>query len=79
MQKTRLNLDTCHRLGDHWIDVATEVGIEAFALLVVVFVLIGRVMNGKVQLRSKTVLLYERKRAVARARVQGNDEFAILI
>ena len=47
MQKTRLNLDTRHRIGNHLIDVAAEVGVDVVALHVVVVVLSGRVLNGK--------------------------------
>ena len=47
MQKTRLNLDTRHRIGNHLIDVAAEVYVEAVAHLVVVVVLTGRVLNEK--------------------------------
>ena len=59
MQKTRLNLDTRHGIGNHLIDVAAEVCVEAVALLVVVVVLTGRVLNGKreradVQNRTRT-------------------------
>ena len=47
MQKTRLNLDACHRIGNHLIDVAAEVGVEAVALLAVVVVLSGLVLYRK--------------------------------
>ena len=47
MQKTRLNSDACQGIGDHLIDVAAEVCVDALALLVVVAVLTGRVLNGK--------------------------------
>ena len=45
MQKTRLNLDTRHRIGNHLINVAAEVGVAVVGVLVVVVVLSGRVMN----------------------------------
>ena len=47
MQKTRLNSDACQGIGIHLIDVGAEVCVEAGALFVVVFVLSGRVLNGK--------------------------------
>ena len=50
MPKTRLKLDVCHGIGEHLIDAAAEVGVETVALLVVVIVLTGRVLN---KLRSK--------------------------
>ena len=53
MQKTRLNSDACQGIGDHLIDVAAEVGVEAVALLAVVAVLTGRVMNVENPLRSE--------------------------
>ena len=45
MQKTRLKSDACQRIGDHLIDVAAEVGVQAVRLLAVVVVLMGRVLN----------------------------------
>ena len=33
MQKTRLNSDACQGIGDHWIDMAAEVGVEVSASL----------------------------------------------
>ena len=46
-KKTRLNSDTRHGIGKHLIDVAAEVGVEAVALLVVIVVLTGCVLNEK--------------------------------
>ena len=47
MQKTRLNSDTRHGIGNHLIDVAAEVGDEVVSVLVVFVVPTGRVLNGK--------------------------------
>ena len=47
MQKTRLKSDTCHRIGNHLIDAAAEVGVETVGPLDVVVVLSDVVMNGK--------------------------------
>ena len=47
MQKTRLNSDTRHGIGNHLIDVAAEVGDEVVSVLVVVVVPTGCVLNGK--------------------------------
>ena len=45
MQKTRLNSDARQGIGNHWIDRAAEVSVEAVRLLAVVVELMGRVMN----------------------------------
>ena len=47
MQKTRLNLDKRHGIGNLLIDVAAEVGVAVVGVLVVVVVLSGHVLNGK--------------------------------
>ena len=47
VQKTRLKSDPCHRIGDHWTDVAAEVNVDIVGFLGVIFVLIDHVMNGK--------------------------------
>ena len=71
MQKTRLNLDTRHRIGNHLIDVAAEVYVEAVALLVVVVVLTGRVLNGRsasTQVKKQRVVVQNRVRSEIRRR-----------
>ena len=74
MQKTRLNLDTCHRIGDHLIDVAAEVGVEVVGVLVVVLVLTGRVLNGK---RAPTQVKKPRARAHSESRtLRQNSQLA---
>ena len=70
MQKTRLNSDTCHRIGNHGIDVVTEDGVGVVGLLAVVVILTGCVMNGREQAHVRAS-----ENAVAsltRARVQEN-------
>ena len=47
MQKTRLKSDARHRIGEHLIDAAAEVGLETVGLLAVVVVLTDVVMNEK--------------------------------
>ena len=83
MQKTRLNSDTRHGIGNHLIDVAAEVGDEVVSVLVVFVVPTGRVLNGKEHpLRSKNsahALKPDRRRPADPPIRKRNDKFAILI
>ena len=66
MQKTRLELDTRQGNGNHWIDMAAEVHVEAVLLLAVVVVLVDAVMNGKERMQTSN----------ARADLLGTSELA---